>query len=239
MNHKREKIYSERVSVYKCPVKDFEEFGISIIKEDSLKGKNKFTAALVNKHTFIRVDPAMQFPKEEAFDCALSEPKEVLSFLSKYALESGKTLNPSYNFYYQTENNMYVGHTDLEIKQLDERDQSMLDDFFSHFSEAELEDADIDFDQMDPIIFGGFIGEEMVAYASHRYPSKDIADIGVLVKKTHRGKGYGKAVVGHDMNWCLKEDIIPMYVVLSSNAKSIQLVESLNFEKIIEIYYST
>lgn len=40
----------------------------------------------------------------------------------------------------------------------------------------------------------------------------------------------------HEVNWCIENNLIPMYVVLNENMPSKLLVESLGFEKLGQVY---
>lgn len=56
------------------------------------------------------------------------------------------------------------------------------------------------------------------------------ANIAVYTDPQYRGKGYGKLVVDACVNWCLKENILPIYLVETQNIASFKLAKSLGFE---------
>jgi GNAT superfamily N-acetyltransferase len=122
------------------------------------------------------------------------------------------------------------------LRQLDgEKDAALLTAYYATCTEAELDEADIDFDEPDPIIFGLFDDDQMAAYASHRYWDDILADIGVLIHPHYRSRGLGKAVVSVITDWCLNNDIVPMYRVFSYHQQSIKIAQSLGFKLFVSI----
>jgi len=235
MNKKLKKVYSERALMYKCPIETFEKEGVTIVREEKLSGKGYITVAHTDVRSFIRIDPKMQFPDEIKHIVNLP-PDEVINLLESYYLEENKNLKPLYRYYYKLDDAQVYCDTGLDIRQIVSDEDGLLKDFFSKFPEDELDDADIDLEEKDPIVFGGFMDGKLVAYSSHRYPTDDVADIGVLVDADYRGRGFGKHIVAHDVNWCIEHGIVSKYVVLEDNKKSIRLVESLGFERVLTVY---
>lgn len=236
MNEKLKKIYTERSLLYKCPIDTYEKKGVTIIKEEKLRGKGYITIAHTVAHSFIRIDPSMDFPNENMQHLDKLMPDGVIELLESNYLLLGQELEPLYRYYYKLSDEQVRVETELEIRQIGSDESELLDEFFNRFSEDELDDADIVLDEPDPVIFGGFIDGELIAYSSHRYPMEGVADIGVIIDKNLRGRGFGKEIVAHDVNWCIKHDIVPKYVVLEKNIKSIKLVKSLGFEQLFTVY---
>ena len=54
-------------------------------------------------------------------------------------------------------------------------------------------------------------------------------NIAVVTAESHRRKGYGAAVVARAAQWCLENDIVPVYWVETRNEASVRLAESLGF----------
>jgi RimJ/RimL family protein N-acetyltransferase len=102
-------------------------------------------------------------------------------------------------------------------------------------SEEDLDDAEIYIDEPDPVIFGVFDGERMVSYASHRYWMDVIADIGVLTHPDYRHRGLGKGAVSALCDWCIHNDVVPMYRVDDAHFRSRKIPEALGFRHKIEI----
>ena len=105
------------------------------------------------------------------------------------------------------------------LKHLDpEADEELLTKLFNACTPEELGDADIILNEPDPVIMGLTYNDELVTYASHRYWGDDeIADIGVLTKPNHRGRGLGKAIISGLCEWCIQHNVVPMYRVFDNN----------------------
>lgn len=56
-------------------------------------------------------------------------------------------------------------------------------------------------------------------------------NIVVFTKDEYRNNGYGKEVVKGCIKWCIKKDILPIYLVEDSNKPSLRIPLSLNFIK--------
>ncbi len=56
------------------------------------------------------------------------------------------------------------------------------------------------------------------------------ANIVVVTFPKYRKKGYGRAVVAKSVEWCYRNDLIPVYLVNQLNIASINLAKSLGFE---------
>ncbi len=164
--------------------------------------------------------------------------EELLSIIETHYKTLGRSLNKTFCFYYYLKDEKLNVESDLLIERITNKNSGKLDAFLDSLSEEEIDLADIELDNLDPVIFGGFVQGNMKAYVSHRYPNGHlgIADIGIVIDQAYRGKGFGKEVLVHEVNWCLTNGIIPMYVLLDSNKPSKGLVESLGFEKICDLY---
>ena len=114
-------------------------------------------------------------------------------------------------------------------------ENAILLDFYDQCSAEDLDEADIYIDEPDPVIFGLFDGEQMVAYASHRYWENTLADIGVLVHKDYRKRGLGKAVVAELCQVCFDHDIVPMYRAMDYNTGSLRIPHALGFEMLLTV----
>lgn len=237
MNSKLKTIYEERSKLYNCSPSRFESEGITVLEVESLRGKDYFTLALFDKHVFIRVDPEMEHPfdKNKIFNAT---PLEVLKLIEDHYGASDRKFEKTYCYYYYLKDESLENHSELAIERITDKNSDKLDVFLSSLSEEEIDLADIELDNLDPVIFGGFVNDDMKCYVSHRYPREctGIADIGIVIDQNQRGNGFGKAMLIHEVNWCLKNNVIPMYVVLESNKPSTRLVQSLGFEKFCEIY---
>ncbi|MGD2148031.1 MAG: GNAT family N-acetyltransferase [Anaerolineae bacterium] len=115
------------------------------------------------------------------------------------------------------------------------QDGALLHDLYDACSEIDLDEAEIYVDKPDPVIFGLFDGSLLVAYASHRYWGRIIADIGVLIHPAYRSRGLGKAVVSVLCGWCLEKDVLPMYRVHTDHLHSLGIARALGFQELVVI----
>ena len=127
------------------------------------------------------------------------------------------------------------GFTPRYLDAQNETENAILLDFYDQCSAEDLDEADIYVDEPDPVIFGLFDGEQMAAYASHRYWENTLADIGVLVHKDYRKRGLGKAVVAELCQVCFDHDIVPMYRAMDYNTGSLRIPHALGFEMLLTI----
>ncbi len=114
-------------------------------------------------------------------------------------------------------------------------DDEILRAFYGDCTKEDLDEAEIYVDEPDPVIYGLFEKSHMMAYASHRYWDDIIADIGVLVHPDYRSKGLGKAVVSIICEWCIQNDVVPMYRVFNNNTHSLRIPASMGFKERVTI----
>lgn len=112
-------------------------------------------------------------------------------------------------------------------------DVATLATFVAASTADDLEEADIDLDELDPLIVGLFDADEMVAYGSGR-PYDDIEafdDIGVLTMPSHRRRGLGASVVAEFVERRLGADPTRrmLYRCTTENAGSNAIAASLGF----------
>lgn len=82
-----------------------------------------------------------------------------------------------------------------------------------------------------------FIVEETNKIASIGFISEIRAgggNIVVMTMENNRNKGYGKEVVKGCINWCIENNVLPIYLVEDKNHISKRIPESLGFIKICE-----
>lgn len=83
------------------------------------------------------------------------------------------------------------------------------------------------------------LGLEYVVTKDNRIASRafisdiyiNAGNIVVFTKEEYRNNGYGKDVVKGCIEWCLKKDILPIYLVEDSNKPSLSIPPALNFTK--------
>ncbi|MBT3189017.1 MAG: GNAT family N-acetyltransferase [Anaerolineae bacterium] len=214
---------------------DFVHSGTLVIKEKELAGTGKFILYHIGKMSIVRVDPtlAKQAGLPDGYDRDFgSLTVNRLQELLPVELES--TLLDSYLDPDDFE--CFTAGEEFTTRQLDlENDKAYLLRLYETCTEDDLDAADIIIEEPDPIIFGIFAGSKMVAYASHRYWDDVIADIGVLIHPKYRSRGLGKAVVSTLCEWCIQNDIVPMYRVFTDHVHSRRIPEAIGVKDLVAI----
>ena len=61
--------------------------------------------------------------------------------------------------------------------------------------------------------------------------NRHTANLGIAIKKEHRGKGFGSEMINRGIRWCREEGIVKLNLeVFSSNEDAIRLYEKLGFK---------
>lgn len=139
-------------------------------------------------------------------------------------------LDPA-DFKNANENNKYH----VAMLNTDKDKQAMLD-LFDACSEEEMDDADIYIDELDPVNYGAFDGDKLVAYCSYRMFGDNICDAGVIIHPKYRNKGLGKAVTSSLVQHCFKNDVIPMVRIFDYNEFSLRIPKSLGFRMMVLVH---
>lgn len=100
-------------------------------------------------------------------------------------------------------------------------------------SDDDLDEADLDFDNLDPFYVGLFAGDQLVAYACGR-PSEiheRFDDVGVLVHAEHRRRGLGASAVAQfiQQRRAADPERLMLYRCTTENVGSNGIAESLGF----------
>jgi RimJ/RimL family protein N-acetyltransferase len=82
-----------------------------------------------------------------------------------------------------------------------------------------------------PPVCGCFREGELVAAAGYTIWGEKLAHVGVVTHSSHRGHGYGKAVVSGITAHALRQGLIAQYRTLQSNAPSIAIGRALGFQE--------
>ena len=127
------------------------------------------------------------------------------------------------------------GFTPRYLDAASEAENALLLNFYDQCSAEDLDQADLHADKPDPVIFTLFDGEQMAAYASHRYLKNTFGDIGVLVHKDYRQRGLGKAVVAELCQYCFDRDFIPKYRAVDFNTGSLRIAKALGFAFLLTV----
>jgi len=231
-------IYMDRANFYHCKPDVFRLPGLKLIAEESLRNKNTITLTKIGEHLFLRYDPNLNNHVKVLEKLYQPDSHQVISTLSQVYKIIIPEPDDVFYYYYKTDKKLpETPVNNLMIKQITEEDYPAMNKFLEQCTEEELDDADIQVEEPDPVIFCGFQNEQVVAYASHRLFAENIADIGVLIHSEHRKCGYGSALIMNDTQWCLENDVIPMYRVLGSNKGSMALVKKLGFTPLVTVIY--
>lgn len=121
----------------------------------------------------------------------------------------------------------------VRLRRESEADVARLNAFFDQCSEDDLDEAAIERDDLDPVIFCIEAAEDgpLVAYAS-AFPDEDFAgewDIGVVTHPDHRRQGLGRRCVQHLCAHLLAEGGVPLYRHDVVNTSSAALAEAAGF----------
>lgn len=231
----QETVYGYWARRFDCDREAFVHPGTLVIREEQLAETNKIYIYHIDKMSVVRAAPALakQAGLPDGYDRNFgSLTTNILQASIQVQLES------SFLDYFLDPNDFrcFTVESGFTTRQLDvENDKPYLFKLYEACTETELDAADINVDEPDPVIYGMFDGSQLTAYASHRYWEDVIADIGVLIHPSYRGRGLGKAVVSALCEWCLKNDKVPMYRVFSSHVHSCKLAEALGFKQLVVI----
>ena len=231
-------LYGYWAKRFACQRTDFERTCTKFIKEDDLVKTGKAIIYHLKNMCVVRmapdlvgvIDDPVVFDKESS---QISERKMQTLLEKSFKVSRENTLVD--HFLDSSDFTPFRIKKGITARQVDpQTGDDTLRAFYGECSAEDLDEAEIYVDEPDPVIFGLFENEQMVAYASHRYWDGVIADIGVLVHPGFRSRGLGKAVVSRICEWCIQNDVIPMYRVFDGNAHSSRIPAALGFkEKVI------
>ena len=232
-------VYGYWAKHFDCDREDFDHAGTLVIKEEQLDETRKTHIYHIDRMSIVRAAPALvkQAGLPDGYDrdfgsLTVDKLKGLIAEGDQVELESTFLdcyLDP------QDFSPFTVGR-DFSTRRLHaENDNSILLGLYGACSEEELDAADINIEEPDPVIYGIFAGGQLVAYASHRYWDDVIADMGVLVHPGYRGRGFGKAVVSALCEWCIGNRIVSMYRVFQNHSHSLRLAHTLGFKELVVI----
>jgi GNAT superfamily N-acetyltransferase len=239
-------VYSYWASNFGCDLDLFDTPGTTIVSRDSLRGEGMIYSYQMKRRSVLRVDPVLvprieQLVAELGPSTALA-PDDFRAFFGEARVD----VEDIYPHFYldPTGFTPVPEREEVRFRRLAQSEYSRLDAFFGACSEQDLENADIWLDEPDPVVFCGFLGDQMVAYGSHRYLAAYgsdrrfgdvIADVGVLVHPEFRGMGLGKAVISALSQWCIDHDKIPQYQTNQGHVRSRRIPESLGYTRLFDV----
>jgi GNAT superfamily N-acetyltransferase len=234
-NELKHAVYGYWAKRFGCNLEDFTHPGTLTIKEEQLAETGKIHLYHIDKMSIVRIAPSLakQAGLPDGYDRnSGSLIVNTLQALVPVALES--TL---LDHYLDPEDfKCFPVGAPFTTRQVDaENDKHSLLALYEACTEADLDAAEVSLEEPDAVIFGIFEGTQLVAYAGHRYWDETIVDIGVLIHPGYRGQGLGKAVVSALCEWCIGNDIVPMYRVFSDHTHSHGIPQALGFKEMAVI----
>ena len=233
-------IYSFWADKFNVPREAIHKKCSFVVYEDSFDKSKKTVIYDLKDMTIIRIGTALagalNLPAGLA-DGAVTDTEQMKARI----LESGLRIADAYDLYdYFLDpadfSNANEGNR-FQVRALDaERDKHSMLSLFAACSEAEIDDADIYPDNLDPVSFGILDRDTLIAYASYRMFGNAICDAGVLIHPEHRNKRLGKAVISSLVQHCFANDIIPMYRVFGGNAHSLRIPQALGFRLMMLVH---
>lgn len=214
--------------------------------EDAKEGlRHTLIAYLFDSHVVLRTHPQMlaRFPEAFVARPALDQGIDALGQTLALPLTE-VSRHPHHYLLQPADFNAPPLPGDIEMRRLEAADRPALESFLNRNSPDDIEEADITRQEHDPVIVGGFFGDEMVAYASFRFLTAyggeatfgdQIGDVGVLIHPRFRSRGLGAAVVAFLTEWCLGHGIIPQYQAQADHIHSRQIPLRLGYTPLINL----
>jgi GNAT superfamily N-acetyltransferase len=82
-----------------------------------------------------------------------------------------------------------------------------------------------------PVLYGHWIGGELVSAAGFELWGDRIAHMGVVTHPAHRGKGYAKAVVTALTRHAIEQGLVSQYRTIESNVAALSVGRALGYEE--------
>ncbi|MEO1057631.1 MAG: GNAT family N-acetyltransferase [Actinomycetota bacterium] len=130
----------------------------------------------------------------------------------------------------------------VELDRDHRRDRSRIADFLAACPADDVDDAEIDIDDLDPVISVVIEGDErIVSFASARDWQFDpgFGDIGVLTHPEHRGRRLGAAAVSHIARRLQSAGRVPYYNHNDDNLGSQRIADVVGFETVTALIAMT
>jgi len=224
---------------FSCTHEDFARPGRLVVEDEEFARSGDCYIYHINKLTVVRIAPSLAervgLPDGRGRNSVSVGANELRSLVGEgYQVDVGR----EFLYYYldPREFKPYAAAGDFTARRLYPEDDNMhLLSLYYACTEDDLDEAEIYIDEPDPVIYGIFDEGQLVAYASHRYWEKIIADIGVLTHPDYRSRGLGKAVVSELCEWCIQNGVVPMYRVYGDHTHSRRIPQALGFKETVII----
>ena len=230
-------VYGYWAKRFSCARGDFVNSGTLVIGEEDLVGTGSIYLYHIDNMSVVRIAPSLAnqvgLAEGHGRDSVSLTVNELQSLVGEgYRIEVEGTLLDCYLDPLDFRSFTAVG--DFTARRLcPESDTPYLLSLYAACTEEDLDEAAINVDEPDPVIYGMFDAGRLVAYASHRYWDEIIADIGVLIHPNYRSRGLGKAVVSELCEWCIQNEVVPMYRVFSDHDHSRRIAQALGFKEMV------
>lgn len=123
------------------------------------------------------------------------------------------------------------------IKELNNEDRKIYEDFILTFVDDEIKEVDMQFWDPTHKFFVLYNEKEIVSICNYSYDEQRIiGHIWIITPKKFQGKGYGKKLVNSVIHNIIQDNLIPQYRVDFDNVASNRIADSLWFEKIISSF---
>ena len=232
-------VYGYWAKRFECNRENFLHPGLLVIREEELAETGKIYLYQIDRMSVVRMAPSLakqtRLPDDYDRTYGSLTADDIQGLVpEKYRVEVESTLLDCYLD--PKDFKSFSVRGDFTTRRLDaEKDYLSLMSLYEASTEDDLDYAAIDIDKPDPVIYGIFAERQLAAYASHRYWEDVIADIGVLTHPNYRGRGLGKAVVAALCEWCIENEVVPMYRVFSNLVHSLRLSQALGFREMVII----
>jgi len=216
-----------------CTADDFRRSGTSIRFPPAFAGASEIYLHSMGPHTVVRIDPDLTNVIDLQHGQELDETLDVDS-LPRY-LRDGYRLQfdgrGPYRYLHSDAFRPHIAGGSGQLRQLTlPKDVELVHGLTSRCAPDDVEEAEIEDERPDDIIYGYLVDGQLVAYSGFRYWYEHFADIGVLTDPQWRGRGLGKVVVSMVSRWCLQHDVIPLYRAEESNTRSWHIAVALGYE---------
>jgi GNAT superfamily N-acetyltransferase len=227
-----QRIYRNWAAHFGCAPELTLQPGTTLLPEEKLRGEQEISLWYVDRHTFVRFDPALAglFKTNQGTyaQAALTADALAASLGAKRieARDRGLAL------YLQPEDlPACTPSAPYSLRPLTLADAGALVGLKGHLTSVEVDEGFVEVDHL--IAFGCFTGTQMVAAASG-YEMAGFLDLGVLTHAGFRRQGLGKAVVGALCAWAGEHGYLAQYRHDVNNTGSAQLAHSLNFKPYVQ-----
>lgn len=212
-------------SRFGCPMDELRQPGVQVIASDQVD-PTRIAVLELHTTTLVRTadvhrDILVPWSKSLAED-ALRSAEAVAEAFEKGAWRA----SPSEKVFYLAPEK-FCPFRKSEVRQLTPDDSEALTLMHRGCSLQEQQAGEVSIDH--PAIFGAFVGDQIVAAASLIDQDAHISDVGVLVHRDFRRRGFGRAVVSATSQWGLEHNRIVQYWRLCSNTGSARIADSLGF----------